>query len=106
MRSMVPCLACNRHVASDETVCPFCRVELATRADARACSGLCCGHASPRLNRAALIAAGAVLLCAACQGNSTVAPPYGIAPFPDSGAPHADASLKNDAAPDSGDASK
>jgi hypothetical protein len=77
MRSLAPCPGCGRHVKSDETACPFCLAALAPAVDAGACQGPCSGHAAPRLGRAALMVAGAALLCAACMRSSVVH--YGLA---------------------------
>jgi hypothetical protein len=100
MRSLVPCSSCNRHVAAEETGCPFCGVAL-TPLDSPPCSGACAGNAFPRVRRAALIAAGAALLGAGCHDDTkrNVYPPYGIPPYIDAGSP-------SDAPPDSGDAQK
>ena len=103
MSSLVPCPGCGRHVKSDDTACPFCQAALASQPSANACQGPCCGHRSPRLGRAALMAAGAALLCAAC-GRSTFAA-YGTSPAFDSGTQTADGG-QTDAGPDSGDAAK
>lgn len=104
MSSLVLCPGCGRHVKSDDTACPFCQAILVSPPIAKACQGPCSGHRSPRLGRAALMAAGAALLCAACGRSTTAA--YGVAIFPDSGGQTVDAGGQTDAAPDSGDAAK
>lgn len=101
MTTLVPCAECSRHLKSDESACPFCGAALA--APPR-CSGRCAGSLPPRLHQAALVAAGAALLGAACQSSPRVFPPYGTPPHVDSGAQgHVDAA---DAARDAGDAEK
>jgi len=102
MNSLVLCPGCGRHVKSDETACPFCQVALASLPASVACQGPCSGHRSPRLGRAALMAAGAALWCAACGRSTTAA--YGVAIFPDAGAQTVDVGGQTDAGPDSGDA--
>jgi hypothetical protein len=104
MKSLALCPGCARHVNPDETVCPFCQATLISHPIANVCQGPCSGHRSPRLGRAALMAAGAALLCAA-GGRSTTAA-YGVAIFPDSGGQTVDAGGQTDAGPDSGDAAK
>lgn len=83
MSCFAPCPACRRHVATDETVCPFCAVPLPDSFR----NAVSCGPSRGRLNRAALMAAGAALMGAeACSSsNTSVMPLYG-APFPDAGA--------------------
>ena len=103
MSSLVPCPGCNRHVRSDETSCPFCQAALAPR---QPCVGGCSGPTAARLGRAALVAAGAALLGAACQTQSVVAP-YGRPPHFDAGTQSdGDAAEQTDGPPDSGDAAK
>ncbi len=92
MRALVPCSSCDRHVEANETACPFCGAALQARPDPRPCSGPCSGHAFPRMNRAALAAAGAALLCASCLGATSSS--YGISvggPQPDAAGQQADA---------------
>ena len=104
MSSLVLCPGCGRHVKSDDTTCPFCEAALAPEAASVACQGPCSGHRSPRLGRAALMTAGAALLCAACWRSTTSA--YGTSvPF-DAGGQTVDAGDQTDAGPDSGDAAK
>ena len=57
MSCLAPCPACNRHVATDQTTCPFCSVALPD-------SIRCQEHKRPhgRLSRAAMLAAGAALI--------------------------------------------
>ena len=95
MRELIPCLACQRHVQSDETACPFCGAAVAAVVSAKVCRGPCSGHVAPRLGRAALLAVGATLLCAACE--SSVIPVYGVAIIVDGGADAADAGAQADA---------
>jgi hypothetical protein len=105
MSQLVPCPGCDRHVRSDETTCPFCQAALAPT---RPCVGGCSAPPPARLARAALVAAGAALLGAACQSQSVIAP-YGASPPPhfDAGAqPDRDAGAPTDGTPDSGDAAK
>ena len=104
MSSLVLCPGCGRHVKSDDPACPFCQAAVVAPPSANACQGPCSGHRSPRLGRAALMAAGAALLCAAC-GRSTFAA-YGTSPLFDSGGQTVDAGDQTDAEPDSGDAAK
>src|SRR3954454_702148 len=104
MSSLVLCPGCGRHVRSDDTACPFCQAALVSQPSANACQGPCCGHLSPRLSRAALMAAGAALLCAAC-GRSTFAA-YGTSPAIDSGGQTVDSGGQTDAGVDAGDAVK
>jgi hypothetical protein len=86
MSSLVSCPGCDRHVKSEETTCPFCQAALAP---VRPCVG-CSGPLAPRLARAALVAAGAALLGAACESRSVVVP-YGVSP-----PPHFDAAAQSD----------
>ena len=99
MRSLVPCSGCSRHVKSDDSVCPFCQAALVPQQRADVCAGPCSGHRFPHLGRAALMAAGAALLCTACLVSAS--PLYGA-----SIRPSVDAGGKTDGAPDSGDAAK
>ena len=102
MSQLLPCPACQRHVESHETSCPFCAAALSPTP---ACAGGCSGP--PRLARAALLAAGAALLGAACQSSRSAIVPYGIAPYPDAGADSTpDDGAPTDGAPDAGDATK
>jgi len=103
MSSLIPCPGCDRHVKSDETTCPFCQAALAST---RPCVGGCSGPPPARLARAALVAAGAALLGAACQSQSVIVP-YGVSPQPDAGSQSdRDAGAPTDGTPDSGDAAK
>jgi hypothetical protein len=99
MRSLTPCPACQRHVESTESVCPFCEAALVPSPDARVCQGPCSGHPSPRLGRLAMMAAGATLLC--CVDARSPVVEYGPAILPDSGQ-DADGGAQADAAPDAG----
>jgi hypothetical protein len=89
MRSLVACPSCQRHVESEATACPFCQEALVPAPSSGVCQGPCSGHSGPRLGRAALMAAGAALLCAACQRSVTVE--YGVAILPDAGRQTTDA---------------
>jgi hypothetical protein len=103
MSQLVPCPGCDRHVKSEDTTCPFCQAALAP---ARPCTG-CSGPLAPRLARAALVAAGAALLGAACESSRSVVVPYGVSPWPNLDAAaqsDRDAGEPADGAPDSGDA--
>jgi len=104
MKSLALCPGCDRHVKPDETVCPFCQGALVPQQDQGACVGPCSGHRFPRLGRAAVVAAGAALLCTSCllSGGSA----YGVAVTTDSGGQTVDAGGQTDAGPDSGDAAK
>jgi hypothetical protein len=104
MSSLVLCPGCGRHVKSDDRACPFCQAALVSEAASVVCQGPCSGHRSPRLGRAALMTAGAALLCAAC-GRSTFSA-YGTSPAIDAGGQTADAGMQTDAGVDSGDAAK
>ena len=82
MTCFAPCPACKRHVATDETACPFCSAALP---DAFR-DAVSCRTPRGRLNRAAMLVAGAALVGAEACSNS-IAPPYGISPPPpDAGA--------------------
>jgi hypothetical protein len=101
MSDLLPCPACQRHVATNETSCPFCGVAFAPP---RPCAG-CSGPAAGRLARAALVAAGAALVGAACSSSPSVMPPYGTPPHFDAGAESApDTGAATDGAPDADDA--
>jgi hypothetical protein len=76
---LAPCPACNRHVSSDETACPFCSAALP---DSFGCQPR--PRPRGRLSRAALVAAGAALLGG--EACSAPAPLYGPAPPIDAGA--------------------
>ena len=76
MSCLAPCPACNRHVSSDETACPFCSAALP---DSFRCQPVR-QRAGGRLSRAGLLAAGAALIGAeAC----TAVPEYGAPIIPD-----------------------
>jgi len=98
-----PCPACKRHLKSEETSCPFCGAGLSR---ARPCVGGCSAAPAARLARAALVAAGAALLGAACSSQSAL-PPYGTPPHLDAG-PEAspDAGVPTDGAPEASDDAK
>jgi hypothetical protein len=81
VNELVPCPDCQRHVRSDERICPFCQTVLSPRAP---CTGRCAGPTAARLAKAALVAAGAALLGASCDSQST-SPPYGLPPHVDAG---------------------
>ena len=80
MSCLAPCPACDRHVSTDETACPFCAAALPETFRCQPTRVQTAG----RMSRAAMIAAGAALMGASC-GNS-VRPPYGIAVVPDASA--------------------
>lgn len=102
MSQLLPCRACQRHVNSEETSCPFCQALAPTKA----CTGACSGLLSARLARAALVAAGAALLGAACESNSAIVP-YGIPPQFDAGTESPqDGGAPTDGSPDADDAAK
>ena len=96
MSALVPCPGCNRHVKSDETICPFCQAALAPVA-AKACTGRCARPSPARLAGAALVAAGAALLGAACESSQSAFPPYGLPPHYDAGTPVDSGGGKTDA---------
>jgi len=98
MGALVPCSGCNRHVKSDEAICPFCQAALAPQASG-ACSGRCARPSPARLVSAALVAAGAALLGAGCESSQSAVVPYGIPPHFDAGTPPDSGSAKTDAAP-------
>ena len=103
MSELVPCPSCERHIQSGETACPFCQ---ATFSPARRCAAGCSGATAARLAKAALVAAGAAVLGAACQSQS-VTPPYGVPPHRDGAAQsRPDAGEPTDASPDAKDAGK
>ena len=75
MSQLLPCPSCGRHHRLCEPVCPFCGGELPP------CSAASATKPRDRMSRAVLVAAGAALLgTAECQ--TTVIPPYGIPPHP------------------------
>ena len=84
MSALVPCTGCNRHVKSDETTCPFCQAALAPVAP-EPCTGRCARPFTARVASAALVAAGAALLGAACQSSQSVLVLYGPPPHVDAG---------------------
>ena len=101
--SLAPCPGCSRHLKPEESACPFCGAALVVPR----CSGRCAGSLPPRLRQAALAAAGAALLGAACQSGTNVMPPYGTPPHVDTGVQsHVDAGASTDATHDAGDAEK
>jgi hypothetical protein len=104
LSQLFPCPACQRHVESTETACPFCQVALVPRTP---CVGRCSSSPTPaRLAGAALVAAGAALMGAACQSQSVLAP-YGLAPhFDASPQSNHDAGEPTDGRPDAGDSNK
>jgi len=94
MSCLAPCPACNRHVATDETACPFCAAALPDSfRDALSCRKPLRG----RLSRAAMVVAGAALAGAEACGSSAI-PLYGAFPPPDAGA---DTSMSDGNASDS-----
>jgi hypothetical protein len=99
MSTLVPCPGCHRHVKSDERICPFCRAAM-TPVAPEACSGRCARPFPSRLASAALVAAGAALLGAACENSHSTIVPYGISPPFDAGTRVDSGSGQPDAAPD------
>ena len=100
MSDLIPCRACQRHVASNEASCPFC----GAHSPAQPCTG-CSGPTAARLAQAALVAAGAAaLLGASCSSNSVIVP-YGLPPHQDAtvDSPQ-DAGAPTDGSPDTDDA--
>ncbi|HEY7374715.1 MAG TPA: hypothetical protein VIF57_21300 [Polyangia bacterium] len=79
MSCLAPCPACQRHVSTHDTACPFCAAALPESFRCPPARGL----PPSRLGRAARLAAGAALLSASC-GSAVAA--YGIAIIPDAGA--------------------
>ena len=69
MSCLAPCPACGRHVATDETTCPFCAVAL-PESFRQACASR--RPAPGRLSRAARLAVGAALIGvqASCAGSA------------------------------------
>jgi hypothetical protein len=69
MSCLAPCPACGRHVATDETACPFCAAAL-PESFRQACSSR--RPATGRLSRTARLAVGAVLIGvqASCAGSA------------------------------------
>jgi hypothetical protein len=105
MKSLALCPGCTRHVKPDETVCPFCQGDLVPKQDHGVCVGPCSGHRFPRLGRAAVVAAGAALLCTSCVLSTSQS--YGTAALTDSGVRQTvDAGGQPDAGPNAGDAAK
>jgi hypothetical protein len=78
MSNLRVCESCNRHIVDTEAACPFCDVPV-TRPS---CEGSCAQRERGRLSRAALLAAGATFLGAACSSSY---PPYGTPPKMDAG---------------------
>ena len=104
MKSLALCPGCDRHVKPDETVCPFCQGALVPQQDQGACVGPCSGHRFPRLGRAAVVAAGAALLCTSCLLSGGAS--YGTTPLVDAGRQTVDAGGQTDGGSDAGDAAK
>jgi hypothetical protein len=71
MSNFVPCPACNRHVLSAETACPFCTTALPESLRLQ----IPAPRPPGRLSRAALLAAGAALMGAEACSNAV--PVYG-----------------------------
>jgi len=86
---LAPCPACQRHVSTHETACPFCAAALPESLRCRPARGTTPG----RLGRAARLAAGAALLSASC-GAAVAA--YGVAIIPDAGADTSGSDGNND----------
>lgn len=90
MSCLAPCPACGRHVATDETTCPFCAVAL-PESFRHACSSR--RPPSGRLSRTARLAVGAALIGVQASCASAA---YGtMAPY--------DASVADTATSDSND---
>jgi hypothetical protein len=90
---LCPCPACNRHVKTDASVCPFCEAALPESF----CATPPASAARPRLSRAARLLAGATLVgVSAC--SSTETPPVPIVHY---GAP-IPVDAATDARPDAG----
>jgi len=101
---LIPCPGCQRHVQSNEAACPFCGGALSAVSP---CNGRCSGPTAARVAKAALVAAGAAILGAACGSSPSVIVPYGVPPQPDAGMQsHSDAGEPADTAPDGTDGSK
>jgi hypothetical protein len=83
MSHFAPCPACNRHVVTDETACPFCTAALpeSFRLQSPAV------RRPGRLSRAAMLAAGAALMGTEACSDSLPAP------APEYGAPPIDAAV-------------
>ena len=100
MSFLRPCPACDRHVGSEESACPFCSAALpeAPPPPTRV--------STAGLGRAAIMAFGiSVAAGAGLSGCITVSPAYGVPPAdagPDSGAVAPAYGLPADAGPDSG----
>jgi len=104
MSNLLPCPACRRHVALEETICPFCQATLSPQ---RPCAGGCSSPLPARLARAAVVAAAAGALGAACQSQRMVFLPYGVPPHFDAGAQSThDMEEPTDGSADSKDAGK
>lgn len=69
MSCLAPCPACGRHIAIDETTCPFCAAALP---DSFRQANACRRSPPGRLSRAARLAAGAALIGvqASCSGSA------------------------------------
>ena len=78
MNCLAPCPACNRHVATDQTTCPFCSAALP---DSIRCQER--KRPAARLGRAAMLAAGAVLI--SVEASCSSVPVYGGPPLYDAG---------------------
>lgn len=73
MSNFVPCPACNRHVLSAETACPFCTAALPESLRLQ----IPAPRTPGRLSRAALLAASAALMGAEACTDNVVVPVYG-----------------------------
>jgi hypothetical protein len=96
MSCLAPCPACGRHIATDETTCPFCAAAVPDSfRQANACRRVPPG----RLSRAARLAAGAALI--GVQATCSTSSAYGTSPPYDAGAADTstiDSSNTNDSA--------
>jgi len=97
MSCLAPCPACGRHIATDETACPFCAVALPA-SFRQACASR--RPAPGRLSRVARLAVGAALIGvpASCAGSA-----YGMMGPYDAGV--VDTGTINDGSNDADDAS-
>ncbi|HEY7374716.1 MAG TPA: hypothetical protein VIF57_21305 [Polyangia bacterium] len=92
MACLAPCPACQRHIASSETTCPFCAAALPESFRCQPARALPPG----RLSRAAMVAAGAALVSVSCGATAVE---YGVGVISDAGATSAvDGSDDGDAA--------
>ena len=79
MACLAPCPACQRHVSTHETACPFCAAALPESFRCQPARALPPG----RLSRTAMVAAGAALVSVSCLSSASE---YGVAIQHDAGA--------------------